>query len=79
VQEWPARVKLRRTCTTFPVARGRHDTSSPKFLPLAAAAALPASSIIARAEGYPTRPVLIIVPFAAGGASDVAGRSSHRS
>jgi tripartite-type tricarboxylate transporter receptor subunit TctC len=49
-----------------------------QFLPFAAAAALPASSLIARAEGYPTRPVRIIVPFAAGGASDVAGRSSQK-
>ena len=39
-----------------------------KFLHLAAgAAALPALSRIARAQTYPTRPVRIIVGYAAGG------------
>jgi tripartite-type tricarboxylate transporter receptor subunit TctC len=46
-----------------------------KFLRLAAgAAALPAVSRIARAQAYPTRPVRIIVGFAAGGAADVFAR-----
>src|SRR5262245_52414443 len=40
----------------------------------AAAAALPAVSRIARAQAYPTRTLTMIVPFAAGGASDVVGR-----
>jgi tripartite-type tricarboxylate transporter receptor subunit TctC len=45
------------------------------FLHLAAgAAALPTASRIARAQAYPTRPVRIIIGFAAGGAPDILGR-----
>ena len=45
------------------------------FLHLAAgAAALPAVSRLAWAQAYPTRPMTMIVPFAAGGPQDVLGR-----
>jgi hypothetical protein len=38
------------------------------------AASLPAISRIARAQTYPSRPITMVVPFAAGGAFDVLGR-----
>ncbi len=40
----------------------------------AGAVALPAISSIARAQTYPSRPITIIVPYAAGGATDTIGR-----
>jgi tripartite-type tricarboxylate transporter receptor subunit TctC len=46
-----------------------------QFLHLAAGAAtLPALSTIAMAQAYPTRPITMIVPFAAGGTTDVTAR-----
>jgi tripartite-type tricarboxylate transporter receptor subunit TctC len=47
-----------------------------QFLHLAAgAAALPVMPRIASAQGYPTRPITMGVPFAAGGAVDTTARN----
>jgi tripartite-type tricarboxylate transporter receptor subunit TctC len=81
------RTSLRRAATpqdrSRPRGNDRPDPKTPssgqhprrRFLGLAAgAAALPAVSRIATAQTYPTRPITMIVPYAAGGSTDVAAR-----
>ena len=51
-----------------------NDLPRRRFLHLTAAIAVPAVVRVARAENYPTRPVRIIVGFAAGGPTDTVAR-----
>src|SRR5204863_1287782 len=55
--------------------RGIMNRPRRKFLHLAAGVAvLPAVSLMARAQGYPTRPIRLVIPFPPGGAYDAVGR-----
>src|SRR5271167_178308 len=59
------------------VSSARHTMKLARrqFLHLAAGAvALPVVARIASAQTYPSRPITVIVPFAAGGPNDVVGR-----
>src|SRR5262249_4851848 len=58
--------------------RGGFKMNLPRrnFLHLAAgAAALPSVSRVARAQTYPSRPITIVAPFPAGGATDIVSRT----
>src|SRR6266516_8206728 len=71
--------RKREICTSGSVrdedGQPPHLLGRRKFLHLAAgAAALPAVSRFARAQGYPSRPVRIVVGFPAGGGSDITAR-----
>ena len=55
--------------------RGQDETSSPKAISAAGRApALPAVSRIARAQGYPSRAVRLILPYGPGNAPDIVAR-----
>src|SRR5262249_61742790 len=75
----PMKNRKREICTSGSVrdedGQPPHLLGRRHFLHLAAgAAALPAASRITWAQAYPTRPITMIVPYAAGGPTDTNGR-----
>src|SRR6516225_1552533 len=75
----PMKNRKREICTSGSVrdedGQPPHLLGRRNFLHLVAgAAALPAVSRIAWAQAYPSRPITMIVPFPAGGATDVLAR-----
>src|SRR5437763_14732753 len=67
---------MRRGCSTFSISRRRSSVNRLRRLVAlcAAAVAIVLAGADVAAAGWPGKPVRVIVPFAAGGASDTIGR-----